>query len=248
MKRGQLGLGLVIFAIVAIIAVIGLVLLFSRASAEGAAIGNVYGGGAPDISPYGDKAIASYHPQAKGIAETYASPMWTPPAPGAPAEQYPAYSPTFDTKGSRTPLFIVRKVEGDRTGYASLEDIHGCNQDLVVGAKFGNVQNYCSWYSVPVKSGNNAKGFYPPDSSAEARLWEGRQGGDMYCYARSTGAEQQVPNYEDRMRDTIRTTLVEGAHGVSKYTWSEVEMNGIMVPVCWVSMKTFPFSQGRQTY
>ena len=40
MNKGQMALGLVILGVVTIIAVIGLVLLFTRASAEGAAILN----------------------------------------------------------------------------------------------------------------------------------------------------------------------------------------------------------------
>lgn len=229
MKRGQVGLGLVIFAIVAIIAVIGLVLLFSRASAEGAAIGDTYGGG-----PYADR----------GISTTYESPKWIPPMPGAPSQQYPAHVTDVYTKGSRVPAFVIRKVEGDRMGYAGIEDMYACNQDLVVGAKFGNVQDYFSCYSVPFKGGSNAEGFFPPDSSAEPRPWVGRLGGDMYCYARSTGAEQQIPDSEARIRDTILRTLVDEAHGVSKYTWTETELNGERVPVCWVSKKSFPFPQG----
>ena len=108
MKRGQVGLGLVIFAIIAIIAVIGLVLLFSRASAEGAAIGNTYGGGTPGGAPYGGKAVASYWPQSKGISQTYPSPSYAPPMPGQPEKQYPAHLTNVYTKGTRTPIFVIR--------------------------------------------------------------------------------------------------------------------------------------------
>ena len=101
-------------------------------------------------------------------------------------------------------------------------------------------------YAVPNKAGSIAEGFYPIDSAAQARPdqgYEGKLGGDMYCYANSLGAEQQVPNSEDLIRQNILTTVVYNPTGMEKFDWTTTIVNGVEVPVCWVSAKTFPFPQ-----
>jgi hypothetical protein len=239
MKKGQQGVGLVILGVIAIIAVIGLVLLFTRASqpAQGAlltdlSIGNVYGGG----PKYG----------AEGIANTYQTQAYLP---GVPQIAYPAYQPYpggVSTRGARTPAFIVsgKYAYG---GFASLEDVYGCERDLTVGAKIGVPHDQFNCYAVPNKAGSMAQGFYPPASAAQARPdqdYTGKLGGDMYCYANSLGAEQQVPNAEDKVRENILIQVVRNPTGMEKFDWTTVMVNGKEVPVCWVSAKTFPFNQG----
>lgn len=241
MKKGQTGIALVILGVVAIIAVIGLVLLFTRASkqAQGAAlldlsIGNSYGSG----PQYG----------AEGISNTYPTEAY---APGVPQIAYPAYRPYpggVSTRGSRTPAFIIsgKYAYG---GFASIEDLYGCERDLTVGSKIGVPHDQFNCYAVPNKAGSQATGFYPPDSAAQARPnqdYTGKLGGDMYCYANSLGAEQQVPNSEDLIRENILITVVGNPTGMEKFDWTAVSINGEDVPVCWVSAKTFPFNQGSE--
>lgn len=241
MKKGQVGLGLVIFAIVAITAVIGLVLLFTRASAEGAAIGNTYGGGQKTINqPYGAKAGASYSSTDDlGIAYTYPHVKYTPPAYGGPETQYPYSYPQSVTKGMRTPGFVIK-------GYTSIEDLYGCSQDLTAGPKIGVPHDQFNCYTVPNKGGSNAEGFFEPASAAHYRPAEGRigkTGGDVYCYANSGGAGEWHDKSEDLIRESIITTLIENDAGLSKYKWSTTTINGKEVPICWVSEKVFPFGQ-----
>src|SRR3990172_1693712 len=239
MKKGQTGIALVILGVVAIIAVIGLVLLFTRASkpAQGAlltdlSVGNIYGGG----PQYG----------AEGIANTYQTQTWSPGVPQIAYPAYVGYPGGVSTRGSRTPAFIVsgKYAYG---GFASLEDLYGCERDLTVGSKIGVPHDQFNCYAVPNKAGSQATGFYPPDSAAQSRPdqgYLGKLGGDMYCYANSLGAEQQVPNAEDKVRENILITVVQNPTGVEKFGWTTVLINGKDVPVCWVSAKTFPFNQG----
>lgn len=241
MKRGQVGLGLVIFAIVAIIAVIGLVLLFSRASTAGASIGNVYGGQG-QITPYDAGNIAAYQGgQREGIAYTYPSPKTEVPSMGRPDTQYPYPAPTsIPTKGTRTPAFII-------TGYTSLEDMYGCERDLTVGSFIGVPHDQFDCYAVPVKGASEeVEGFYDRASSAYYRPTGGRigkTGGDMYCYVNTGGAGEWADRSEDLVRQNIMSGPVENPTGYEKFNWDTVTMNGIKVPRCWVSQKTFPFPQ-----
>lgn len=242
MKRNaQAGIGLVILGVVAIIAVIGLVLLFTRASAEGAAIGDVYGGGA---APGNEKGIGTplptpqyYQTQGGGV-------------PAHPEVAYPAYAqyPTaVSTKGSRTPAFIVssRLSDGTRAGYATLEQAYACEWDLI-DAGIPVPHNQFNLYQVPSKAGGGAVGGYPPSSASEPRPprgYTGTTGGDVYAYASSVGAEGQVPNSEDLIRENILAHLVDGQRGAADHDWGTITVNGKRVPVCWISRETFPFPQ-----
>ena len=242
MKKGQTGIALVILGVVAIIAVIGLVLLFTRASqSQGAlltdlSIGNSYNGEA-------GQGISPLYPTTQYISSrNYAVPV-------NPERAYPAYmqySSAVTTKGTRVPAFVISgRFAGG--GFASLEDIYGCERDLTLGPKIGVPHDMFNCYAVPNKGQTEeVEGWYPPASSASARPPEGdigKTGGDMYCYANSLGAEQQVADSEDKIRENILITLVDGTTGVEKYDWGSVTINGKRVPVCWVSAKTFPFPQ-----
>ncbi len=243
MRKGQTGIGLVILGVVAIIAVIGLVLLFTRASkTEGAlltdlSIGNIYGGGQQS----GTEGIAITYPASQRAA-------------GAPPIAYP-YSkygqyPTavVRTKGTRKQAFIVSaKSEGDRRGYATIADVYGCEWSLITGAKFGVPHDMFNCYQVPNYGPSvGAEGFFPPDSAAEVRAPKdarGNYGGDVYCYANSFGAEQQIPDSEDRVRENILNAVRQGTANVGDYEWTEIDG----IPVCWISQKAFPFPQGTRT-
>ncbi len=232
MKRGQQGIGLVILGVVAIIAVIGLVLLFTRASAEGAAstelsIGNIYGGG---------------NVPGEGIVTPPDTVQYQPGyVPMAPQVSYPApvgYSRA--THGTRTPAYVV-------LGYTSLEDLYGCNNDLTLAGIYANDMFNC--FALPSKgsTSGNAEGMYPPASSAYKRPATGdlgKTGGDIACYRNSVGEEGQVANGEKLTRDLLLRKLVDGS-GVStaKHPWKATMINGERVPVCWVSQKEFPFPQ-----
>jgi hypothetical protein len=247
MKRGQVGIGLVILGVIAIIAVIGLVLLFTRASktAQGAlltdlSIGNAYGSGnVPGI----------------GIGETYPSPKFIRQQGGAypaqPAIAYPAYVgaayATKSTSGSRIPVFVITGT-GSEGGFASIENLNACTNDLI-NAGIRVPKDIYQAYTVPNKGANPiATGFYPPDSSAEARPtsdYIGKTGGDVYVYMNSVGAEQTMlgATSEDLNRDLIMTKLVNGDVSVARHTWGAVNINGVLVPVCWIAKETFPFRQ-----
>lgn len=214
MKRGQVSTGLVILGVVAIIAVIGLVLLFTRAGQEGAAVGDIYRTG-----------------QA-GISHTY--PVSPNPTTGVyPDTQYPAAGLPLtqtSTVGERTPAFIIA------AGYESLEAMYACNQDLNVAAQIMNVEEAFNCYTVPVKGVADAgAGMYPRASSAYARPNMGsigKTGGDVYCYATSTGAEQQKPKTEQMIRENILKSLVDRKDDQASTQWRAVMMNGVRVPVC----------------
>lgn len=254
MKKGQIGIGLVILGVVAIIAVIGLVLLFTRASkVEGALLTDLSIG-----SSYGTETMPGL-----GISEVYTTPEYIRyqgggGAPMQPEVAYPTANyyqnyqtyPSVNTQGTRTPAFIVsaKYAEGARSGFATLEDMYGCEYDLIrIG--IGVPHDLYNAYSVPNKAGTSqATGLYPPSSSAEPRPTKdyiGKIGGDMYMYMNSVGAEQtmQGKSSEDLNRELILTKLVYGNVGTAKYEWTSVMMNGKEVPVCWVSAKTFPFPQ-----
>ncbi len=232
MRKAQTGIGLVILGVVAIIAVIGLVLLFTRASkTEGAlltdlSIGNVYGGGTvpgQGISPY--VSTPDYVPNVPPVAYP------------APPSAYPGGS----TYGTRNPSFIIM-------GYTSVEDLYGCERDLNM-AGIPVPHNLFNCYALPVKgqTGQQVEGYYPPSSAAQKRPYydtTGKIGGNMACYRNSVGAEQQVPNTEELTRELILTKLVDGNVGVEKYPWYATTVNGVRTPMCWVTQKTFIFDQG----
>jgi hypothetical protein len=123
--------------------------------------------------------------------------------------------------GTRTPAFIV-------VGYTSIEDLYGCSDPL--RPIFGVVHDMFNCYTVPVyEPATTTRGYYPSESAAERRLpeqYSGKYGGDVYCYANS-------PLDETLVRQRI----------LASTGWPTTLINGINVPVCWVSEKTFPFRQ-----
>jgi len=242
MKRGQQSIGLVILGVVAIIAVIGLVLLFTRASdSQGALLSDLSIGNPYDSVP----AAPGY-----GIANVYD----TPTGPAAPQVSYPysastgiPYNAGMETAGTRTPAFIVSGKYATG-GYASIEDLYACETDLQVGPWVGVPHDQFNCYAVPNKgsTGREVEGHFPQASSAYARPPQdqiGKLGGDMYCYANSVGAEQQKPNSEQLVRENILRSLVDAPVHELAHEWSSAMVNGVRVPVCYVSKLNFPFPQ-----
>lgn len=254
MKRAQTGLGLVLLGVVAIVAVIGLVLLFTKASTpQGAlltdlSIGNVYGGG---------------NVPGEGIAETYPTPDFIrlPSGGGIPAQPsvaYPTsnYYPTAVIKsgGTRIPGFIIsgRYAEGERSGYAKLEDAYACEWDLI-NSGVPVPHNQFNFYQVPNKGiSQEAYGRYPPASAAEPRPikdYMGNLGGDIYAYVNSVGSEQTHPTPNDVLvRELIITKVVNGDKGILKHKWTTTPWSAddgtvVQMPVCAISAATFPFPQ-----
>jgi hypothetical protein len=225
----------VLLGIVAIIAVIGLVLLFTRAStSQGAlltdlSIGNTYGA----VNPTG----------IGGIAPTYPTPAYDE---FRPQTSYPAYAyPTATTGGTRTPAFVISGLF-KTGGYASIEDVYSSETDLQRAGIFVP-HDLFNCYTVPNKGASpEVTGRYPPASSAYARPTKGtigKTGGDVYCFANSVGAEAQFPNSEDMIRDLVLQKLVDGDVGKELFDWGETWVNGKRVAVAWQSAKTFPYPQ-----
>lgn len=100
-SRAQLNIALVLLAIVAIIALTGLILLFTRPGATQAGIGDVYG------SP-------------RGIAETLPLPPYDPSRP----YEFPA-APVTRTIGTRSPIMVFFRGE-----YSNIYDMSKCWNDL----------------------------------------------------------------------------------------------------------------------
>lgn len=247
MKKGQIGIGLVILGVVAIIAVIGLVLLFTRASkTQGAYLTELSIGDSYGTETFPDQGIVTPYPMPTFVRSSRGSEK-----PYEPQVAYPAYStyPTAVTHGTRTPVFVVTgALPGERSGYATLDEVYGCNNDLIL-AGVGVPNDMYKAISVPNKGATEgAVGRYPSDSSAEPRPrkdYYGMMGGDMYVYMNSVGAEQTMPgaSSEDLNRELILIKLVDGKVSTAKHDWGSTIINGVRVPVCWVSAKTFPFPQ-----
>ncbi len=247
MKKGQIGIGLVILGVVAIIAVIGLVLLFTRASKmEGAYLTDLSIGDSYGTETFPDQGIVTPYPMPTFIRSRGSE------TPYEPQIAYPAYNnyPTAVTRGTRTPVIVVsaKYQEGSRSGFATLEDAYGCENDLML-AGIGVPHDLFNIYSVPSKGPTlGAVGRYPSDSAAEPRPtkdYYGKMGGDLYLYMNSVGAEQTMPgrSSEDLNRELILLKLVDGKVSTAKYAWTSTIINGVRVPVCWISAKTFPFPQ-----
>jgi len=232
MKRGQIGIGLVLLGIVAIIAVIGLVLLFTRASAEGASVGNSYGSGQ---TPWG-----------YGIGEETQVPPYSP---NRPYLDKPYYGKAgYTTQGSRTPAFVIAPL--GKGGYASLDEIHACYNDLVFKLSMGT--NLFDSYQVPEETSMSpaARGMFYGDSSAQSRInagnpW-GNIGGMTLVYAGSTGAEQQVSDADEQVREKIVSAIRYNKGKLGAHDWGVVEINGKDVAACYIGSIVFPFDQGRR--
>lgn len=151
-------ISLMVLGIVSLIAIIGLIIIFT-------------------IKPMAPLAIGdSYGPQ-PGIVTPTPMPAY-PYIPNAQIE-YPA---PFDSKtiGSRTPL--IRFFPGGSFG--SIYESAQCWADLY--PKLTAPEEMFSCYVVPVKGvAKEVTGWFPPSSTALPKLPAGRLGGEVLCYERT---------------------------------------------------------------
>ncbi len=245
MKRGQQGIGLVILGVVAIIAVIGLVLLFTRASKpQGAllsdlSVGNSYGAG----QSQGGYGIGTTYPVPEYMRTSgYQAPLYA-------QKSYPAYTQYpggVESQGSRTPGYVIAPM-GDG-GYASLDESSACTTDVHLGAHILAPGDSFNRYQVPEEMGTpGVVGLYPGDSSAQSRISGGNPlgntGGWTYFFANSFGAEGQIPNSEDLVRERIVLSIKANNGMLGNHPWGIGTVNGKEVGICWVGANEFPFPQ-----
>lgn len=245
MKRGQTGIGLVILGVVAIIAVIGLVLLFTRASkTQGAAlldlsVGNIYGGGTVPGEGIGVTVPTPEYMRSRG----YQYPVY-------PGKAYPAYTQYpggVRSYGTRIPGVIVAGM--GRGGFASLDEKSACTTDLHLGAGILAPGDTFNWYQVPEEGGDpEVKGFFPGDSSAQSRITvgnpRGNTGGNSYGYVNSLGAEGQGFDSEDLVRDRIVRSIKAHNGRLGNHAWGIANVKGKEVGICYAGSREFPFPQG----
>jgi hypothetical protein len=252
MKKGQVGLGLVIFAIVAIIAVIGLVLLFTRASdSTGAAIGQSY-------NQYWD-----YMNPGEGIVATHA--QEGSPYTGGPAVESPALLATVPASffGNRIPAFVM--MGGYRyEGYKNFPDNKGkCWVELRDAYVMADPERGFSCYALPWQGSSDAKGYFPSENSARARPTAGQfkslrasgtYGGDAGCYARTTtgttGEGISNPSLVGQGKSAIldsdtmvREHIVEKLVNQNKWDYYDAIMfdgTHVKVPVCSTNRDVWP--------
>lgn len=226
-KKANSGIALVIFGVVGIIAVIGLVLLFTRASAAGAAVGNSYG----------------WQGEQRGIAETYEQ------IPGgysyAPELVYPGYDlpPITAETAGRTPIYIIRGARG-------LENMPSCNYDVGIITGMAAPSDLLSCYVVPTSGKSqtsDASGNFNRASAAEIREPHGtlgRTGGHVFCYFNSPGSAYYD---EDMARQTlnqkIRYNQQSGKKPGIANVWSFTYVNGVEVAECGSSTEAYVFPQ-----
>jgi hypothetical protein len=241
MRKGQTGIALVILGVVAIIAVIGLVLLFTRASkTQGAlltdfSVGNSYGAG----QNQGGYGVGSTIPVPEYYRiQNYQQPLYT----DKPTADYTKAG--LVTQGSRTPAFIATAGEG----YPSLDEARACVTDLHVGAHILAPADTFNFYQVPEETGSpEVVGFYPGDSSAQGRITAGNPlgnaGGLTLAYANSFGAEGQVANSEDLVGERIVLAIKANGGKLGYHDWGIITVNGKERGLCYISSRQFPFPQ-----
>jgi len=258
MKRGQTGLGLVILGVIAIIAVIGLVLLFTKASQpDGAAV--AYGGYGTPVAGKG----ATYSWGDRGIAEGYQVPE---PYGMGPDVQQPAPGDAgyrFSVQSNLHPSFLVLATRAGSV--ASLENLYGkCTEALEFR---GNMNVGSTEYALSNWEGTGGRGNYPGASSGYTRLPTsqesptgsrqggylsiGRTGGDLAVWIGLGGLGDGTQTQEQLNNGVI--SKVVGLVNIGKldtqYTkWSLVPVangNGQikMIPVCSAGDYKWPFPQ-----
>ncbi|MBW3018847.1 hypothetical protein KY329_01515 [Candidatus Woesearchaeota archaeon] len=249
MRKGQVGLGLVIFAIVAIIAVIGLVLLFTRASeSTGAAIGQSY-------NQYWD-----YMNPGEGIVQTHAQ---QPMTYGAAPIESPALLATVPASffGNRIPAFVM--MGGYRyEGYKRFPDDAGtCWDDLRNAFIVAHPEDSFSCYALPWQGNSQAMGSFPSENAARARPTAGTYkslsasgpyGGDSACYMLTTsgttgeGISTPMMKGDSAMLDSdtlMREHIVEKLVVPDKWDYYDAVMldgSHLKVPACSANRDVWP--------
>lgn len=152
-KRAQSDSKIFLFAIIAIISIVALVLFFTNRFSQVTQLGIG--------DPYGPEP---------GIVPLVKLPPYMP---GGPRTEFPA-GPS-ETIGSRTPLMIFFKGE-----YGTIAEMSKCWNDLAF--RMAAPQDAFSCYSVPASGpAQEVTGWFWPTSSAMPKpLYQ--LGGDIYCY------------------------------------------------------------------
>src|ERR1041385_4618629 len=133
--KGQVALGLVILSVVAIVSIIGLALLFSRAS-------DVAGG---NQSIQGDTAIGWSYSRDPGISSIYQLPR--------DVSYASAYtSDIYTTKGHRTPAFIASSPPNSNQG---LQQLSACEDEIGHALGITTVSQKFSCYATLLPRGPN---------------------------------------------------------------------------------------------
>ena len=101
--------------------------------------------------------------------------------------------------GSRIPAFVI-------LGDTNMAYISKCRSELIWDAKITSPKSRFNCFVIPV---NDNKYYY--DVRSPTNPWDGTgPRGDVFCYARTTGAESQGIDSEKAVRDKIMTVLVDG--------------------------------------
>jgi len=258
MKRGQTGIGLVILGVVAIIAIIGLVLLFTRASSSGAYV-----------------SWPGYPTARSGIGQSYAWGTNVGITQGYPVTSGQRWGPDIQTPGPGTrtaeilvgsrlfPAFVVQATTTGST--AGLEDLYGwCIDSLVfhghIGADLWSPYVQPNWQARPGVVGN-----YPGSSAAYTRepiafprggrgslASIGRTGGDVIVWVNTGGlgdGTQSQENVNNQVGDRVLSLMESGALGKDRKTnWRTVTVTNSVgqtkaVAACDVGEWKYPFPQ-----
>jgi hypothetical protein len=189
MKKAQTKIGLVLLAIVSIIALVGLILMFTQPGATPYSIGIPYG------------------PQ-PGIAQTVPA---YPTYPGAPTQQYPAGEIPIVSIGGEVPVLVLFKGQ-----WATISEMGLCLADLQ--PYYAAFEDAVSCYVVPTTGvAVEVVGWYLPSTSWKGRLPNEafNYGGDIYCflntpYDRDAFAERILGLFKDK---PDKWTQAQGPNG-----------------------------------
>lgn len=214
-KRGQTGIGLVILGVIAIIAVIGLVLLFTRASNSGAMVS-----GTADTFFQNYQGIGNpYGPGPVGIGSQYPVPPvmrqqggWT-----QPMTQMPAYGSVVRTT-AQPPVLVWFQAD-----YGAIDTTTYCWRDLFATNQASPQDFYRCYVTDPRGVEDPGHGFFPPSSPAYAKVpgqgvSQGLKGpgGRVFCFA-PAGYDR------DAIADRLEASLVNRPDRSDR--WSVVTTN-----------------------
>jgi len=211
MKRGQSGIGLVILGVVAIIAVIGLVLLFTRAGAQGAMTSQY----AEDFSAGYQGIGNSYGPGDWGIGTKYPVPPVYRQQGGVvqgPMTQMPAYGSAATTT-AQPPVVVMFQAD-----YGAVDTTTYCWRDLFSTNQASPQDFYRCYVTDPRGVEDPAVGFFPPSSPAYAKVPAGLKGrgGRVFCFA-PAGYDR------DAIADRLEASLVKNTERSKR--WSVITTN-----------------------
>lgn len=158
------------------------------------------------------------------ISTTYGGTYWSPsrgivqPYPVGQDVEYPAV-PEIQLLSTRFPAFVL-------LGNTNFAEIGKCRVDLIWKANIANAGDRFLCFTIPVDD-ITTRPPIDPWKSAGPR-------GDVFCYARTTGAEGQGIDSEKAVRDKILQVLVNRP---DNYPWSSINIVNAygqrqLTPVC----------------